>query len=119
MFDIGFTELVLVFVIALLVLGPERLPQVARTMGHWVGRARAAFNHLRQELEAEAYNQEMREKFRKQMEEMGITEEDLRSGKADLMPPSEEAYGSSEEEHTNTQPNETADTTDPDKDSHS
>ena len=55
MFDIGFFELVLIFVICLVVLGPERLPAVARTLGHWTGRARNAFNHLRYELESEAH----------------------------------------------------------------
>ncbi|HEY5602528.1 MAG TPA: Sec-independent protein translocase protein TatB [Gammaproteobacteria bacterium] len=40
MFDIGFMELVLVAVVALLVIGPERLPEVARTVGFWVGKIR-------------------------------------------------------------------------------
>jgi sec-independent protein translocase protein TatB len=40
MFDIGFWELGLISVVALLVIGPERLPAVARTVGHWIGKAR-------------------------------------------------------------------------------
>lgn len=75
MFDVGFFELVLVFVIALLVLGPERLPVVARKLGYWSGRARAAFNNLRYELEREAHNRDMQERFRRQMQELGIDEE--------------------------------------------
>lgn len=75
MFDIGFFELVLIFVIGLLVLGPERLPVVARKVGYWTGRARATFNNLRYELEREAHNRDMQERFRKQMEELGIDEE--------------------------------------------
>src|SRR5699024_5136637 len=53
MFDIGFWELTLVAVIALIVLGPERLPVVARTMGKWVGRARSYTRGLTREVERE------------------------------------------------------------------
>ena len=81
MFDIGFFELVLIFVICLVVLGPERLPAVARTLGHWTGRARNAFNHLRYELESEAHNRDMQAKFRSKMEELGIDESMLSGGK--------------------------------------
>lgn len=83
MFDIGFFELLVIFVIALMVLGPERLPRVARQIGYWSGRARAAFNNLRYELEREAHNQEMQEKFRKQMETLGIDEKGLSGTRAD------------------------------------
>jgi len=53
MFDIGFWELVLVGIVALLVLGPERLPEAARTAGLWVSRARRAVGTLRAEIERE------------------------------------------------------------------
>jgi sec-independent protein translocase protein TatB len=53
MFDVGFTELVLVFVLGLLVLGPERLPAVAAQIGRWVGRARRTASQLRRQLERE------------------------------------------------------------------
>ena len=53
MFDIGFAELVLLFVIGLLVLGPERLPKVAAELGRWVGRARRTATQLRRQLERE------------------------------------------------------------------
>ncbi|MDF1822714.1 MAG: Sec-independent protein translocase protein TatB [Alcanivoracaceae bacterium] len=81
MFDIGFFELVLIFVICLVVLGPERLPSVARTLGHWTGRARNAFNNLRYELESEAHNRDMQAKFRDKLEELGINEDMLSGGK--------------------------------------
>ena len=64
MFDISFAELTLVFIIALVVLGPERLPKAARTVGHWMGRARAAFTHLKNELDREVVNKEMQDMFR-------------------------------------------------------
>lgn len=53
MFDVGFPELVLIFVIALLVLGPQRLPKVAAEIGKWVGRARRTAMQLRRQLERE------------------------------------------------------------------
>lgn len=92
MFDVGFFELVLVFVMALLILGPERLPKVARTMGHWAGRARGAFNNLRYELEREAMNEEMRRKFSKQLEQLGIDEKTL-SGEASEEPDTSQDSG--------------------------
>ncbi len=77
MFDVGGGELLIVLVIALLVLGPERLPEAARTVGKWTGRAKAIFNNLRYELEQEAYNRDLQEKFNKQMREMGIDPDTL------------------------------------------
>jgi Tat protein translocase TatB subunit len=53
MFDAGFSELVLLFVIGLLILGPERLPRVASQIGRWVGRARRTASQLRHQLERE------------------------------------------------------------------
>jgi len=53
MFEVGFTEIVLIFVIALLVLGPERLPKLAADLGRWAGRARAMARQLRTQLEQE------------------------------------------------------------------
>lgn len=59
MFDFSFPEMVVVFVVGLLVLGPERLPRVARTVGLWVGKARGMFAQVRSELEREANFQEL------------------------------------------------------------
>jgi len=52
-FDIGFWELLLVFVVALVILGPERLPQVAAKAGRWMANARAIVRNLRTQIEAE------------------------------------------------------------------
>jgi sec-independent protein translocase protein TatB len=53
MFEVGFTEIILIFGIALLVLGPARLPKLAADVGRWAGRARAMARQLRTQLEQE------------------------------------------------------------------
>ena len=53
MFDIGFSELLLFGVIALIVLGPEKLPQAARTAGQWYAKLRRTVSTLQSEIEAE------------------------------------------------------------------
>lgn len=87
MFDIGFAELTLIFIIGLVVLGPERLPTVARTLGHWLGRARSTFSHLKNELEREAVTQDMQERMEKQMRQMGLDEDSIRDAKDSLLSP--------------------------------
>lgn len=54
MFEVGFTEIVLILGIALVVLGPAKLPGIARDVGRWVGRARAMARQFRQQLDVEA-----------------------------------------------------------------
>lgn len=53
MFEVGFTEIILIFGIALLVLGPARLPKLAADIGRWAGRARSMARQLRTQLEQE------------------------------------------------------------------
>lgn len=53
MFDISFGELALCFIVALVVLGPEKLPKVARTVGRWAGQARGYMRNLTAELQRE------------------------------------------------------------------
>ena len=54
MLDIGFSEILVITGLSLVVLGPDKLPQVARTIGRWAGRARAMARQFRDQLEAEA-----------------------------------------------------------------
>ena len=63
MFDIGFGELFLCFVVALVVLGPERLPKVARMAGRWTGQARAYMRNLSVELERETHAAELKQRL--------------------------------------------------------
>lgn len=60
MFDVGFSELLVIGVVALVVLGPERLPRLARDVGRWVGRARHYVNRLRDEIDREVELGELR-----------------------------------------------------------
>jgi sec-independent protein translocase protein TatB len=53
MFEVGFTEIILILGIALLVLGPEKLPKLANQVGRWAGRARSMARQLRQQLDEE------------------------------------------------------------------
>jgi sec-independent protein translocase protein TatB len=54
MFEVGFIEILLISILALIVLGPEKLPKVAQQVGRWAGRARAMARQFREQLEDEA-----------------------------------------------------------------
>jgi sec-independent protein translocase protein TatB len=71
MFDIGYSELLLIAVVALVVIGPKDLPRVMRTVGHWTGRARGMARHFRSGVDTmmrEAELEEMEKKWREENE---------------------------------------------------
>jgi sec-independent protein translocase protein TatB len=68
MFDIGFWELTLIAVIALLVVGPERLPELARTTGLWVNRIRGFINTVKRDVERELRAEELKQMLNRQNE---------------------------------------------------
>jgi sec-independent protein translocase protein TatB len=82
MFDIGFPELLLISIVALLVIGPDKLPATIRTMSLWMGRFRRSFSKIKQEIEneigadeikAQLYNESIMqdlEKSRKTLQEV-------------------------------------------------
>ena len=82
MFDIGFPELLLISIVALLVIGPEKLPETIRTITLWIGRFRRSFSKIKQEIEneigadeikAQLYNESIMqdiEKSRKTLEDV-------------------------------------------------
>lgn len=63
MFDIGFGELLVCLVVALVVLGPERLPGIARALGRWTGQARSYLRNVTQELERESRVAELKQQL--------------------------------------------------------
>ena len=82
MFDIGFAELLLVSVVGLLVLGPERLPGAIRTLSLWLGKLRRSFNSVRAEIERELHADEIKQELHNEavMESLKQAEKDLRKG---------------------------------------
>ncbi|MFO1362464.1 MAG: Sec-independent protein translocase protein TatB [Burkholderiales bacterium] len=68
MFDIGFSELLVIAVVALIVIGPERLPKVARTAGHLFGRLQRYVNDVKADIQREIELDELK-KLRSQFEE--------------------------------------------------
>ena len=60
MFDVGFWELAVIGLVALLVIGPERLPAVARTAGLWLGRLRRVAGNFREDLERELRSEDLK-----------------------------------------------------------
>ena len=63
MFDIGFSELLVVFVVGLLILGPERLPHAAKTAGLWVRKIRRSINSVQREINAQLDHEELQQKI--------------------------------------------------------
>lgn len=78
MFEIGFTELMLVGVIALLVLGPERLPKAAATAGRWIGQAKRTLSGIQSQIEREMDVEQLRGELDRQP--LRQLEQDLREG---------------------------------------
>jgi len=81
MFDVGFAELFLLAIIGLLVLGPERLPKVARTLGGFVRKARMSWISLRNTIESEMNEADLSKPIKKTSEELKQIGREL-SGKA-------------------------------------
>ena len=75
MFDIGFTEIVVIAVVALIVIGPERLPKTARTLGHLFGRLQRYVNDVKSDISREMELEELR----KLQQEMKSAASDLES----------------------------------------
>ncbi|WP_192980294.1 Sec-independent protein translocase protein TatB [Pseudomonas sp. EggHat1] len=92
MFDIGFTELLLVGLVALVVLGPERLPGAVRTASLWIGRIKRSFNSIKAEVEREIGADEIRRQLHNERileleREMQAMKQDiLGTGKSDDPP---------------------------------
>lgn len=83
MFDVGFSELLIIAVVALLVLGPERLPKAARFAGLWVRRARAQWYSVKAELERELASEEFKRSLNNPLSELAPQMRELEKGLRD------------------------------------
>lgn len=81
MFDFSFAELVLIMVVALIVIGPERLPKVARTMGHLWGRAQRYVNGVKADIERDMAVEEYRQLQQKIQDEASALEQSVKQVK--------------------------------------
>ena len=88
MFDVGFWELAIIAVIALLVIGPERLPKAARTAGLWVGRARRMVTDVKADIDREIRESDLAE-LKKAGEELKKTQSTIESAGAEIIEDSE------------------------------
>ena len=98
MFDIGFSELLLFGVIALIVLGPEKLPQAARTAGQWYAKIRRTVSTLQSEIEAELDLAETRQLMQKELAKIRQTEAEMRREMAEMRG-SMQQFESSQNQH--------------------
>ena len=80
MFDVGFTEILLLSFIGLMVLGPERLPRVARTLGGMARKARTSWLSLKRSIEAEMRAEELKEPLKHFQDEIKSTVDEVKSG---------------------------------------
>lgn len=79
MFDVGFSEMMVIAVVALVVIGPERLPRVARTLGFWFGRLQRYVNDVKADISREVELEDLR-KFKSRFEEAASgVENEIRS----------------------------------------
>ncbi|WPC06147.1 Sec-independent protein translocase protein TatB [Pseudomonas benzenivorans] len=85
MFDIGFAELLLVGLVALLVLGPERLPGAVRTAGLWIGQLKRSFSAIQAEVEREIGADEIRRQLHS--EQILELEREMKAMKQDILAP--------------------------------
>jgi sec-independent protein translocase protein TatB len=77
MFDVGFSEMMVIAVVALIVIGPERLPKVARTLGHLWGRAQRYINGVKADISRDMALEELRQMQQKVQQEADASERAL------------------------------------------
>ena len=77
MFDVGFWELCLVGLVSLLVIGPEKLPKVARLAGFWIGKTQQLVSSVKEELKEELQAEELRQLIQEQQKQIDTMTDDL------------------------------------------
>ncbi|WP_353960353.1 Sec-independent protein translocase protein TatB [Halomonas sabkhae] len=106
MFDIGFLELLILGVVGLLVLGPERLPRAARTAGLWIGRIKRTVADMQREINSQLETEELRRQLDEQQKKL---DEGVNSVKRDVEGMAD--TGRSDAERTEPDTSASADTT--------
>ena len=99
MLDIGFLELMLIGIVGLLVLGPERLPRAARTAGMWIGKIKRTVSGMQREISAQLEAEELRQKLNEQQKKL---DDSLKKAKLDV-----ESIADSPSEKASATPNDT------------
>ncbi|MFY0989401.1 Sec-independent protein translocase protein TatB [Halomonas sp. C05BenzN] len=80
MFDMGFLELLIIGVVGLLVLGPERLPKAARTLGLWIGKIKRTVSGMQREISAQLEAEELRQKLNEQQQKLDESVKQVKRG---------------------------------------
>lgn len=115
MFDMGFTEMMLIGIVALVVIGPERLPGVARTAGKYFGRLKRFMTTVKADVEQELRADELRQILADQQKELDSIkdsmnvagkafEEDIKSVSDSVKPPADSAEQASSSTESETPP---------------
>jgi sec-independent protein translocase protein TatB len=84
MFDVNFSEILVILVVALVVIGPERLPAVARSMGQWLGRIQRFVSTVKQDVNKSMELEELRELERKVKAEAAALEQSAQQAGKDI-----------------------------------
>lgn len=114
MFDVGFSELLLVGVVALLVVGPERLPRVARTLGLWIGKGRSFLSSVKADIDRELKADELKRILEQQQRSNPLEEivdeaaDTFKELKESDQPASQKHYGGAAAASSTTQKNSTS-----------
>jgi len=108
MFDVGFFELLLIGVVALLVVGPERLPKLARTAGMWLGRGKRFISSVKADIDREMKADELKQILDKQRQNNPLHEivEDTRKNIDEIKADAESAVGMRNKSATSDSKNE-------------
>lgn len=96
MFEVGFSELIMVGLVSLLVIGPERLPKVARVAGYWLGKMQQMIANVKVEIAQELHAEEIRQLL-KANQEIDFNDNDKTTVNA--LPPKTEQINTSEKTH--------------------
>ena len=99
MFDIGLPELLIISVVALLVIGPEKLPETIRTISLWIGRLQRSFANIRREIETEIGADEIRQQLHNEsiMKELEDTRNTIQAVQEEVRADVKQVISSAEE----------------------